>query len=68
MTISTWLMILTLAIGGSSQPIVSDTAVCPIGTKCKIADNCWINGKLVTPCPDDAPPGGDPGEPVLPPP
>ena len=58
MTISTLLMILALAVGsGTSQPVESDSALCPIGVPtCRIGNNCYVNGVLVNPCPDDAPP------------
>ena len=59
MTITTLLMILAFAVGpGTSQPIESDSATCPVGRVCRIGNNCWINGVWYNPCPDDAP--GDP--------
>jgi hypothetical protein len=66
MTISTWLLIFAFAVGsGPSQPIES-SASCPIGDKCKIASNCWINGTWYNPCPEPDP-GEQPDPPMLPP-
>ena len=67
MTISTLLMILTLAVGaGTSQSIESDYSTCPVGSRCKIASECWINGVWYNPCPEPAPePRPEPGPEIL---
>ena len=58
MTISTWLMILTLAVGaGTTQSLESDSTTDPSSNirTGKIAGNCWINGTWYNPCPEPAP-------------
>ena len=69
MTISIWLMILTLTVGaGTSQSIDSTSTTESLTRTGKIAGNCWINGTWYNPCPDDAPippPGPEPSPEVL---
>ena len=62
MTISTWLLILTLAVGsGTNYSIESNASPCPIGVnKCKIGNNCWINGTWYNPCPEGSDPPPQP--------
>lgn len=70
MTISTLLMILSLAVGaGTSQSFESTSPTDPSNTTRpgKIASNCWINGVWYNPCPSDPPPPPpyDPGPEIL---
>ena len=65
MTISSWLMILALAVGtGTSQSILSDTSTSARGTEEPVGP-CWINGVWYNPCPHG---NGMPWDPEPPPP
>jgi|GEM_PF-6362860 len=68
MTITRLFMILALTVGaGTSQPVESDSSLCPPGRVCIIRGDCWINGVWYNPCPNDAPPTPDPSPVLLPP-
>ena len=59
MTITTFLMILALAVGaGTSYSISSETSTSAQGTD-EPEFNCFINGTWYNPCPADSP--WDPG-------
>lgn len=54
MTISTWLLILTLAAGsGTSESTLSDSSTSSPSAveNGEPVDNCWINGVWYNPCP-----------------
>lgn len=58
MTISSWLLILTLAAGaGTSESIYGDSSTTSPSAveNGEPVDNCWINGVWYNPCPGDSP-------------
>ena len=60
MMISKWLIFASLAVGAGfsnliGSPSVETSSACPPDRVCKIGSNCYINGTLRIPCPDDYP-------------
>lgn len=70
MTISTWLLILTFAVGSSQlSGSTSPTEPTSLRPPLKIQGHCWINGVWYNPCPssENEPPPPLPGPETQPP-
>jgi hypothetical protein len=70
MTISTFLMILALAVGPGTTPSMfndSATSSADFSGNGEPDPNCWINGVWYNPCPADSPWTPEPPPDALPP-
>ena len=70
MTMSTWLLMLTLAVGSGTSMSMSDSTTDPANINApggEYDNNCWINGTWYNPCPsEDQSPWNPELEPVPP--
>ena len=54
MTISTWLLMLTLAVGSGTSMSMSDSTTDPgVRPPAEPESHCWINGTWYNPCPSE---------------
>lgn len=68
MTISTWLLMLTLAVGSSTSTSDSTTDPNSVRPPTIPESHCWINGVWYNPCPSEDQTPTEPPNPEIQPP